>query len=155
MVQNSGIADSYLASMEYKFRPRRDIYSKAELSELWQKTVAAFEGVYYRMFEHFCSQPISGLGDYLEVLSGKDLDQTDFQDYLKNIYLNCRDHGCLHWTTWFAKYPRWRLFYVFPYLLFGQTTYPDQGLEKALGLGSVTNKELVEKKFLDLWNRYN
>jgi len=73
----------------------------------------------------------------------------------KNFALNLRDCGLNPVNlNEYIKYPRYRLFYALPWLLFDQQMSLES-ISRMLGLPGVTDRSSLEQRYVALWQRYN
>ena len=150
-VLNLDLLQLYDDSMEYKLRPRREIFTKDELQVLWEKVVDIHLKVYYFVWSSIMgskNEPEVVI-DRLARFYGVDLSPVSLA---KNMILNLKTcHLKKMSINWYLKYPRYRLFYALPYML--GASYPSADkVCKALAAGS--NME-IDDRFNNLWLRFN
>ncbi|ARN55853.1 hypothetical protein [Sedimentisphaera salicampi] len=146
-----GLAELYADSMEYKFRPKRNIFSKKQLEELLEKTVDLHLQIYcYTMSRLY--QTDNNFEAVLYSIKNKQMQNCSLKQILKNVVLNSRTCGFENFSfKWYLKYPRYRLFYVLPHFL-GDKTLDLRQICCALGCEKEDRKR---ERFMRLWERFN
>ncbi len=151
IIDKNDFIELYHKSIQYKLKPFSIENSMSQLKELLDKIFPVYEQFYLKAFaEYFGSQKLDWQ-EYLELISSHSTNDS-FKDRLKNIYLNLRIDGLRNpaWK-WYARYPRYRLFFAVPFVIFS-------ALEKNSNLDPVLPSNIEvnsEKAFLQLWQRYN
>ncbi len=150
LIRELDIYKDYLDSMEYKFRPKRNVFdadrlaamletAKNKLMVMFYKSAAAVKGKSETVNYDFFAK------GFMNECSPKAL--------VKNFILNIKSFGIRGVDpVWVFKYPRYRLFYCLPFLI-GCKDKPSPGqVSRALGC-SIEDRD-IEKRFITLWERY-
>ncbi|AQQ08944.1 hypothetical protein L21SP3_00738 [Sedimentisphaera cyanobacteriorum] len=150
-VAEFGLEQLFADSMEYKFRPQRNMFSKEQLEQLLKKTVGLHLQIYcYTMSRLYRTE--ESFDVVLDSIKNKRLEKVSAKQILKNVALNCRTCGFKNFSLkWYLKYPRYRLFYVLPHFL-GDKTLNLRQVCRALGCESENQKR---SRFMCLWERFN
>jgi hypothetical protein len=117
MIKKYNIRNIYKESLEFKLQPDHTL-TKDKLIKLHKFYKETFMDIYFNLFNRFFNKfHKKNISETCEEILKINLSS----NILKNILLNIRDFrlNCIS-IRYFIKYPRVRLFYVLPYLL-----YPD------------------------------
>lgn len=148
----------YDAAMTYKLKPWHESPDPVVLKDFWETGRQIHEWVYYQIPAMVAGQAFMFESDYYKwVLSSVSKPENGYL-LLKHLYQNFRDMGVKGLTSpWNIRYPRWRLYYALPGLLYVHNAEYPEGKNAAwsLGLGIHSSQNEMYQRFIQLWNRYN
>lgn len=152
---NPLLASLMQEAMEFKLRPHILKADEADFADRISEAIAIFEEVYYAVWAAYFGVPKLDLKSYHNLLSSyKDMNNS-VMSLAKNFALNLRDCGLNPVNlNEYIKYPRYRLFYALPWLLFDQQMSLES-ISRMLGLPGVTDRSSLEQRYVALWQRYN
>jgi len=142
-------------AIEFKLQPEIPRWDTNEFRERLAEAICIFEEVYYAIWAAYFGVDVLDLKSYHNLLSSHKDQQSSVMSIAKNFALNVRDCGIN--PAQFAeyiKYPRYRLFYALPWLLFGSAETPES-IGRVLGWPGTNDRASLEKRYVELWQRYN
>jgi hypothetical protein len=148
-VKESGIYQGYLDSMEYKLRPKRNIFDQQQLAAMLEEV----KGGLMRMFYITAAKayPAKKAGDY-RMFAEKMFDTGCLCTIAKNKLLNLKAFGFAGINfRWFFKYPRQRLLFCLPYFLGCDNKPSREEVCKALAAGQYDD---LNDRFIRIWERF-
>lgn len=142
-------------AMQFKLQPH---YVQADVDGFTKRiteAIAIFEEVYYAVWAAYFGVDTLDLKSYQTLLSGHKDQQNSVMSLAKNFALNIRDRGINPVIlTEYIKYPRYRLFYTLPWLLFNEEMALE-GVSRMLGSPGINDGPGLEQRYVALWQRYN
>jgi hypothetical protein len=153
-VRRLDLYDDYCNAVRFKLRPQKDAIDSSEFETLLDEAVSKFETMYHLALGACCRTEHSN-GDLLENIKSVPNDWSCPAEIAKNVVLNFRDCGLSNCSLrWFLKYPRCRLFFTLPFVLFRDRKLSRSEICKALSVRAGATNEELENRFLELWRRY-
>lgn len=149
------LISAYLESMQFKMLPSKDFVSAEELCQRLEKAITLLKDVWYALWSKYLGIDIKSYGTYQEALHQMPGEDSSAKSITKNLVLNFRDiKGKAFDLKLYTRYPRYRLFYVFPWLLFAENA-DMKAICRALGLPDGSIRESCEAQTVELWKKYN
>jgi hypothetical protein len=149
------LPDLIQEAMLFKLRPHYVEPIPKAINDRLQTAIDIFEQVYYACWAEYFGVPKLDLKSYHNLLSSHKDQQSSVMSIAKNFALNLRDCGITPANmTEYIKYPRYRLFYTLPWLLFG-AEMTNESVARMLGVQGDIDRESLEKRYISLWQRYN
>ena len=154
LMKDNDFLKYYKMSLDYKLSPVNEFDL---MEERYNYTIKAFKNFYLAAFNKYWGTNIHEFNEYFDELSKKGIIESFcLKGLLKNCILNAKEIGFKHFSMkFFLKYPRYRLFFVLPYLLFNDKTFDLEVLFKTIGLADDASEEMLFEKFIKIWNRFN
>lgn len=149
IVTSLDIYDDYVSSMEYKLRPRRDIFDKRQLTEMLESNVEKLVKMFYiAAAKAFKSDDEATYNTFARGFIGDCNPVAVF----RNMLLNLKTFRLAGFNpVWFMKYPRMRLFYCLPYVLDCEEKPAKADVCRVLG---IKESDDIRQRFINLWERY-
>jgi len=153
VIRENGFYQYYKDSINYKLKP---VNQFELLQDKFNYALKAFENFYLYSFAKYWNTSITSPEDYYSLLYDKGISSCKkFKDLPKNLLLNTKIIGLKKFSLkFYLSYPRYRLFFVLPHLLFN-FEINDEIYSKALSIDAKASIEEKIKKYLALWNRFN
>ncbi|HOA29474.1 MAG: hypothetical protein KBB33_03235 [Candidatus Cloacimonetes bacterium] len=149
------LPDLMQEAMLFKLRPYYIEPIPKPINDRLQMAIDTFEQVYYACWAKYFGVPKLDLKSYQNLLSSHKDQQNSVMSLAKNFALNLRDCGITPANmTEYIKYPRYRLFYTLPWLLFG-AEMTNESVARMLGVQGDIDRDSLEKRYISLWQRYN
>lgn len=153
LVASDDFLGLYLEAVDYKLRPSRP-GPEAELAGVLERATAAHERFYWRVFGAFAREELPGVEAFREARYFRSPCPGPLAAAPKNLALNLITQGCSRFSAkWFFKYPRDRLYFTLPDLLYGGGGGDEAAA--ALGLPSTCTRKARLEAFMQLWRRFN
>ncbi len=156
ILQKYGFIQDYEEAIRYKLLPYQPNLDKQGYLEWYQRVLSKFKVMYYYAFSKYLYHHIPDVNIYRALIENSDLEVGEHFQLFKNVLYNIRFHKGknLRWN-WYRRYPRYQLFYVFPYLAFRTSgKYPAE-VYSILGLkGDCTKQEILDR-FFTVWQKHN
>ncbi len=147
--------EEFEASMQFKFRPTRCTWDEATCKNELTKALTDFKRVYYALWSKQCLCHINNAEQYRNAVRYIWQKETKPGELLKNVLYNLRDtRGKQLSFELMLRYPRFRLFYAFAWMLFGEEHDLDE-LAYFLGVHKDEDQSVLRSRFIDLWKKYN
>lgn len=157
----------FLEAMQFKLKPQINPQDQSVLSFRLAEAITIYKEIYYSLWakyilnhpmaekRKYSGQPFSDYTGYLACLSDINFGDSGFRSIAKNIYLNLRDSKTISSPLALnLRYPRYRLFYALPWLLFNEDI--DPGLIcSTLGMPLEAEPQALKERFIQLWRKYN
>lgn len=154
-LSNPAFLDLAQAGMDFKLKPYLPTESPEELKERLSQTLIDFEELYYAVWAAFFGVSNLNLDTYHRLLASYKDSENSLMSLAKNFALNLRDIGLSPSSlNEYIKYPRYRLFYALPWLLF-DAPISLSNLAPILGLAHGADAESLRQRYVSLWQRYN
>jgi predicted nucleotidyltransferase len=148
-VKEAGIYEGYLDSIEYKLRPKRNIFDEKQLAAMLEEVKESLMRMFYITAAK--AYPDRNADDY-RMFGEKIFDSGCLCAIAKNKLLNLKSFGLGGINfRWFFKYPRERLFFCLPYFLDCDDKPSQSEVCKAL---AVRGEENPRDKFIEIWERF-
>lgn len=145
----------YDLSMKFKFEPSFCSWSEDECRAEMATTTRIFKEVYYALWATFGNYDGCDLASHLNYLKYSWREDNTLRNLAKNALLNFIDtKGRSFSFEIFLRYPRYRLFFTFPWLLFKED-YDPKVLSHALGMPMDSAQATISERFIELWEKYN
>lgn len=142
-------------AMVFKLQPHIPDEDSATLLDRVTEAITMFEEVYYKVWAAYFGVSKLDLKSYLNLLSSNKDQAYSVMSLAKNFALNMRDCGLKQANlNEYIKYPRYRLFYTLPWLLFKADMAPEM-VASMLGIQECRERLGLEKRYVELWHRYN
>lgn len=153
--QNPHLPALMQAAMQFKLQPAYPTTDYESLKARIDEAIAIFEELYYAVWAAYFGVEKLELKTYQNLLSCYKDQQNSVMSLAKNFALNLRDCGINPSSlSEYIKYPRYRLFYTLPWLLFDAKMAPE-GVSRMLGLPGINDRASLEQRYVALWQRYN
>lgn len=154
-ISNPAFLDLAQTAMEFKLQPYLPSESVEEFKERLAQTLSDFEELYYAVWAAYFGVASLNLNTYHRLLASHKDNENSLMSLAKNFALNLRDIGISSSSfNEYIKYPRYRLFYALPWLLF-DAPIPLSNLAPILGLAHGADANSLRKRYVSLWQRYN
>jgi len=154
------LLNEYQNSMNFKLYPeKRDLDTSIAAKWLFDVKIV-FRMVYYQLWalyfeEAGCSWQGKDLSDYQKCLENCYGRSYPLHELLRNLVHNIRyDRFKMFSFDFYCRDLRYRLFNIFPYLLFGEEIKKDK-LMLATGLSNLSGRDVTFERFISLWKQYN
>lgn len=150
-----GLVEDYSRSIDFKIRPVEMTDDVAQLSSFFEEAKLKFKQMYFIAFEaYFGKYQYQRLG-YYECVKRWNPDHLCLLSKIRNLSQNIGFFGILNFSfNWFFKKPSQRLFYVIPYLLFGDKAVSVEKVNDALCLKRNMDRRCMEIRFVSIWEKY-
>lgn len=152
----------YLEAMRFKLQPWISNENQDALTIRLEQALSIYKELYYRLWNKYFTQNRitcqTGENVYQAYLSGlclANLEEPGILMLAKNLALNLRDTKVREFNLSIgSRYPRYRLFYALPWLLFGEFADLTK-ISQILGIPETQDLSLLQKRFVHLWQKYN
>ncbi len=150
LIVKTKLLNKYIDAIEYKFKPEIEFNSMIDLQTFFEDTLELFSVFYYEISSTFFCEKIDNVDKYFEKFKNLHVDYS-LKELIKNFIHNTiiDKFQNFSWNI-YSKYPLYRLFLAFPYLIFEMKF--DKHIAQAL---SVYRQEDVWEKYFFLWERFN
>jgi len=152
---SEGFLSLFMQAMDFKLKPSIPDTDEGNLQTRLQEAIKYFSKLYYTLWAVYFKVEQLDYQSFREYLSQNALEENSTLGTAKNILLNLRDSQGKHFS-WLnsSRYPRYRLFYALPWLLWGDEIANDD-VCIILGMPLQTNQAELQNRFVSLWQRYN
>ncbi len=147
--------DNYNKSVDFKLQPVLHHLTQAQTTEILSRLLGTFEEVYYALWARNFGRQSLSYEKYLYCLQHDWEEPADIKETVKNIILNVRSsiHGRLS-VDLITKYPRYRLFYALPWLIFNAGN-DHRDICRVLSMPESASAEELKQRFVNMWLRFN
>jgi len=150
LIRDHKISTMHHEAVEYKLIPGDCKINYEELNEFWMQTRSMFKACYLYCFSVFLKKDISNWKEYYQQLESS-YPGGSLRDKIKNLLLNLKYMKLRNFKlSDYARYPRFRLYYCIPYLLF-----EDKLTERTLKIMTAENSNELKSIYFRLWERFN
>ncbi len=150
IILKNNFFEIYSEAMEYKLKPEHKKFVDAGLEKIFEETKNVYREIYLYTFSKYFGKSLNDFDEYLSALKNEKK-AFSLKQSAKNFVLNFMFDKFKHpIPRVYFKYPRFRLFFSIPYLLFSKPF--DNELRKML---SADTDEKIYENYVKLWNRFN
>jgi hypothetical protein len=156
IIAKYGFLQDYQEAIQYKLLPFEPNLDKQGIIDWYQKVLIKFKVIYYYAFSKYLHHHIPDVSTYRALLENSDLEVNDNIQIIKNIYYNLLYHkGTMLRWNWLRRYPRYKLFYTFPYLAFKISQPIPLEIYSILGLTLENSRIELLNRYLLIWQKHN
>jgi DNA-binding Lrp family transcriptional regulator len=156
IVVKYGLLQDYEQAIAYKLQPFTVHFDQAGFLDWYDKIILKYKVLYFFAFSRYLHHNILDLKTYIAALENSPVDKTGLMELSKNWILNLKDQKGRHikWN-WYQRYPRYRLFYAFPFLAFAAHRPIPPEVFSVLGVEPGEGVKALWQRYLSIWHRYN
>lgn len=156
IISKYGFMQDYKEAIRYKFLPYDPNLDKQALIDWYQKIMVKFKVMYYYAFSKYLHHLIPDVRTYRALIENSDLEVGENIQLIKNLYYNLFFHKGKHFRwNWYRRYPRYQLFFTFPYLAFKISQPIPEEVYTILGLTIENTPQDLMNKYLHTWYKHN
>ena len=156
IVVKYGFMQDYQEAIRYKFLPYSPNLDKQGIMDWYQKVLIKFKVMYYYAFSRYLHHNIPDISTYRALIENSDLEVGKNIQLVKNIYYNLFFHKGKNFRwNWYRRYPRYQLFFTFPYLAFKISQPIPTEVYTILNLTEDNSTFDLMNQYLNIWHKHN
>ena len=147
---HEGFSKNYTDAIDYKLKPIQMQFTRTEWEKLFSQIKSIYRKFYLLTFGSIAGKTFADFDEYLSWIS-RYYPTDSYSQILKNILLNTKyDFFRSKDYSKYVHYPRYKLFFALPYLLFNKEI--DQSIKKVF---PIMNRNELISQYMKLWDRFN